>query len=116
MTAVCAVGERIYGVALGDGTTTDRSSPSASDVLTGVKAIAGGRTSICALMDTGGVRCWGSNAFGALGDGTMGTMMPPSGSTTGAWVLKRVLSPPMLDLLTGVDSISGNGNNYCVIM
>ncbi len=37
---------------------------------TGVKAIATGARHACALTAAGGVRCWGSNYRGALGDGT----------------------------------------------
>jgi alpha-tubulin suppressor-like RCC1 family protein len=54
---------------LGDGTTTSRSTPPASDVLTGVQAIAMGFMHTCVLMTSGGVRCWGSNQYGQLGDG-----------------------------------------------
>jgi len=44
-------------------------SPPPSDTLTGVQAIAVGGRHTCALMDTGGVRCWGDNTYGQLGDG-----------------------------------------------
>jgi alpha-tubulin suppressor-like RCC1 family protein len=59
-------GENIQGQ-LGDGTTTNRSIPPTSDVLSGVAAIAAGNAHTCALMTTGGIRCWGANGDGRLG-------------------------------------------------
>lgn len=60
---------------LGDGSTIDRLTP--VDVLgvsgaVGVAVSAGtlGLTHACAVLDTGRVRCWGSNDHGQLGDGS----------------------------------------------
>jgi hypothetical protein len=47
---------------LGDGTNTDRNTPSA-DVLTSVAAITAGAWHTCALTASGGVTCWGYNGY-----------------------------------------------------
>jgi alpha-tubulin suppressor-like RCC1 family protein len=56
---------------VGDGTTSNRYAP--VDVVglsSGITAIAAGDAHSCALMGSGGVRCWGDNNDGQLGDGT----------------------------------------------
>ncbi len=56
---------------IGDGTRTDRNTPvDVVGLTSGVKAIASGWRHVCALMTDGGVKCWGSNHEGQLGDGT----------------------------------------------
>ena len=86
---------------LGDGTTNNVLSPPSSDVLTGVVQIATGDSHTCALMSgTGGVRCWGYNGDGELGDG----------STSDLWY------PPSSDILTGVAQIAAGAYHTCALM
>src|SRR5207248_935962 len=83
-----------------DGLGTDRKTPGADDVLTGVQAIAAGGNHTCALTTAGGVRCWGVGNF--LGDGTT----------------DQRTSPPTTDFLTGVAAISSTNltSETCALM
>jgi len=55
---------------LGDGTTTQRTSPVQVNGLTNISAISGGSSHTVALKNDGTVWTWGYNFNGQLGDGT----------------------------------------------
>jgi alpha-tubulin suppressor-like RCC1 family protein len=62
---------------LGNGTTTNSSTPVVVSGLTGATAIAAGFLMTCALVNKGGVECWGNNTAGELGDGTTTNHLTP---------------------------------------
>jgi len=86
---------------LGDGSTTNRHHPVVvSGLSSDVSAIALGAWHSCALMTTGGVKCWGWNNYGQLGDG----------STTVR------LQPMVVSDLSGVRAIAVGATHSCVLM
>jgi alpha-tubulin suppressor-like RCC1 family protein len=55
---------------LGNGTTTNSSTPVAVSGITSATAIAAGGAHTCAVVGSGSVECWGYNGDGELGNGT----------------------------------------------
>lgn len=87
---------------LGDGTTTDRFAPTSVVGMDGdVLAVAAGYDHTCALSKTGGVKCWGDNSVGQLGDGTTTDRLTPT-------------AVPGLE--SGVAAISAGVAHNCALM
>jgi len=87
---------------LGDGTTKTRTRPTAlSELARGVAAVAAGRNHTCALMRAGGVRCWGDDGSGQLGDRKKAD---------------RRLPAKVSRLARGVAAIAAGGSHTCALM
>jgi alpha-tubulin suppressor-like RCC1 family protein len=78
--SVSCWGYNTYGQ-LGDGTTTDHSTPTQTSTLgtdrTAIAITVGGDHT-CAILDDGSVSCWGNNSQGRLGDGTTTDRLTPT--------------------------------------
>ena len=79
-------------------------APAHESALVGVVQIESGLHHTCALLDTGQVRCWGSNDLAQLGIGTIG------GSSDEPLAVKAVTGPRAL---SGVTQISAGENHTC---
>ncbi|MEX1253552.1 MAG: flexitail domain-containing putative surface protein [Dehalococcoidia bacterium] len=96
---------------VGDDTGVERHMPADVTGLSGgVTAITAGLNHACALLDTGGVRCWGDNTAGELGTGTNGNIsldpMPVCASGSGAGC----------NQLTGVVAIGAGDFHTCAVL
>ena len=72
---VSCAGDNAFGQ-LGDSLDPSSSVPLAIPGLPGVTALAAGGRHTCALGADGAVSCWGWNANGQVGDGTLGALRP----------------------------------------
>jgi alpha-tubulin suppressor-like RCC1 family protein len=100
---------------LGDGTNAGSPSPVKTIGLEGgVLAIVAGGSHTCALTKTGGVKCWGDNSFGQLGDGTTAGRSTPAdvAGLTGGVIAVAAGASHTCAMLTGgtVKCWGANGN------
>jgi len=87
---------------LGDGTTESAYTPvDVSGLSNGVTAIAAGGSHTCALTSDGGIKCWGLNDYGQLGDGT---------------ATNRTTPVSVRGLNNGVTAIAGGDWHTCALM
>ena len=102
-----------YNGQLGDGTKTDRPTPTdvvvterdgSKKLLAGITSIAAGSNHTCAVLDDTSVACWGFNWTGELGDGTYSDSVSPVA------VVSSTSGHPKL---TGIESVSANGVHTC---
>lgn len=99
---------------LGDGTLVDRTSPvDVTGLSTGVSAVAAGSDHTCALLTNGGVKCWGGNYSGQLGDGTnVRSAAPVSVSGVSAGVVQVVTGWTHTCARTSTGRVECWGDNY----
>jgi alpha-tubulin suppressor-like RCC1 family protein len=93
-------GTNTYGE-LGDGTTRAATTPvNVVGLGTGVRQIVVGGHDSCALTKQGGVKCWGVNEYGVLGNGTLSDSAIPS---------------DVVGLTSGVSAIAAGLQHTCAL-
>ena len=87
---------------LGYGNNNNLYSPPSSTVNLGmgVTSISAGAYTSCAILTNGGVKCWGSNGYGQIGDGTTTARNSPADVDLGTGLTAKMVyvgyySPPL---------------------
>lgn len=95
-------GDNYYGE-LGDGSWTDRYAPvDVFGLTSGVRDISSGKHHTCALMSYGGVKCWGWNPSGQIGNGSHANQINYPVDVSG--------------LTSGVIQVSAGAEHTCALM
>jgi alpha-tubulin suppressor-like RCC1 family protein len=91
-----------YGQNGGGVDTSDKQTPiQVSGLASGVTAIAAGFNHTCAIVEGAGVKCWGRDTSGQLGDGANNTNKPTPVAVVG--------------LETGVQAVAAGGSHSCAL-
>ncbi|MGD0167484.1 MAG: hypothetical protein ABSC51_09400 [Gaiellaceae bacterium] len=84
---------------LGDGTTTNRSTPVPAGSISTAAAVSAGEYHSCATLSDGTAQCWGAAAYGQVGDGTTSDTSTPV----------TVIGPGGYGVLSGIANVSAGG-------
>jgi alpha-tubulin suppressor-like RCC1 family protein len=96
-------GSNFYGQ-LGNGSRTAGRTPvDVVELGSGVSAFAGGQAHSCALTSTGGVKCWGFNRSGQVGNGSRGDFGPTA-------------PVDVVGLMSGATAIAAGQAHTCALM